>query len=283
MPENTSVSYIPSKKMNGVANEAMSVQQFVRNQAPNGMPESPVPTSLKPAGRMLSPSVDIPQSAKYMPALPSTNQPRELVQELRTRFKQLGVSLFLQDETAVRSLGFTSAIGGEGKSFLARLTAEVMAENGSVPVTLLECNWENPTFSLVYNLPPAPGLSEWLCGQCSLEAIRRQVARSLTIIPAGNSTYNATQMLRAFQQRGVYSVLTNPNEVLIMDLPSTVTTAYGPFAAQLADALILVVRMGVTPESFVLEACHYLKDAHMYGIIFNQVASRIPHWLRRIL
>jgi Mrp family chromosome partitioning ATPase len=219
----------------------------------------------------------------YMPALPSTRQPKELVQELRTRCKQLGVSLFFQDEAAVRSLGFTSAIGGEGKSFLARLMAEVMAENSSVPITLLECNWENPTLSSIYNLPLAPGLSEWLCGQCPLEAIRRQVGRSLTIIPAGNSTFNATQLLRTFQQKGVHSVLANPNEVLIIDLPATVTTAYGPFAAQLADALILVVRMGVTPESFVLEARHYLKDSHMYGVIFNQVASRIPHWLRRIL
>jgi protein-tyrosine kinase len=275
MPEKTSVSYIPTKQMN-VANEVAPVQQF-------GRPGRPLAMSLNATERGLPLSVGIPQPAMYMPALPSTSRPKELVQELRTRCKQLGVSLFLQDETAVRSLGFTSAIGGEGKSFLARLTAEVMAENSSVPVTLLECNWENPTFSLIYNLPVAPGLSEWLSGQCPLEAIRRQVGRSLTVIPAGNGTYNATQLLRTFQQRGVQSVLANPNEVLIIDLPATVTTAYGPFAAQLADALILVVRMGVTPESFVLEACHYLKDSHMYGIIFNQVASRIPRWLRRIL
>ena len=283
MPESITITYIPTKNMNGVANEAMPVQQFVRSQAATAMPERPVPTNLKPTGKVLSPLVDIPQSAMYMPALPSTTQPKELVQELRTRCKQLGVSLFFQGETGVRSLGFTSAIGGEGKSFLARLTAEVMAENGSAPVTLLECNWENPTFSATYNLPPAPGLSEWLCGQCSLEAIRRQVGRSLTVVPAGNNTYNATQLLRTFQQRGVYSVLSNPNEVLIIDLPATVTTAYGPLAAQLADALILVVRMGITPETFVAEACHHLKDSHVYGIVFNQVASRIPSWLRRIL
>jgi Mrp family chromosome partitioning ATPase len=81
----------------------------------------------------------------------------------------------------------------------------------------------------------------------------------------------------------VHSVLAHPNEILIIDLPATVTTAYGPFAAQLVDSLILVVRMGITPETLVAEACHYLKDSHVYGVIFNQVASRIPTWLRRIL
>jgi Mrp family chromosome partitioning ATPase len=279
MPENISLSYLPTTKMN----TATPVEQSPGVQTATVIPERPILTSLTQTEKVLPPAVDIPEAARYMPSLPSAKQPKELAEVLRTRCKQLSVSLFFQGETSVRSLGFTSAIAGEGKTFLARLTAEAMAEDSSAPVTLLECNWENPMLSAAYNLPPAPGLSEWLCGQCPLEATRRQVARNLTIIPAGNSTYNATQLLRILQQRGVHSVLTNPNEVLIIDLPATVTTAYGPFAARLADSLILVVRMGVTPESLVVEACHYLKDAHMRGIIFNQVASRIPSWLRRIL
>src|SRR5579864_3234410 len=172
MPENTSASYIPAKKMNVVTNGATPVQQFVGVQKATVTPGRPPAMSVRSTEKVVPPSVGIPQSAMYMPALPSTNRPKELVQELRTRCKQLGVSLFFQGETAVRSLGFTSAIGGEGKSFLARLTAEVMAENSSAPVTLLECNWENPILSSIYNLPLAPGLSEWLSGQCSLEAIR---------------------------------------------------------------------------------------------------------------
>lgn len=202
---------------------------------------------------------------------------------LRTRCRQLGVSLFLPQQTAVRSLGFTSAIAGEGKTFLARLTAEVAAEDNGFPVTLLECNWENPMLSSAYNLASAPGLSEWLLGQCPLALIRRQVTSNLTVIPAGDSSYNAAQLLQAFYQKGTYSVLTDRREVLILDLPATVTTAYGPFAVQLADALILVVRMGVTPESFVIEALDYLKDLQVHGVIFNQVTSRIPRWLRRII
>jgi Mrp family chromosome partitioning ATPase len=279
MPENIRLSHLPTTKMGAAA----SVEHSAGVQAATVIPERPMPTSLTQIEKIRPPSGDIPEAIRYMPSLPSTKQPRELAQALRTRCKQLSVSLFFQSETAVRSLGFTSAIAGEGKTFLARLTAEAMAEDSSAPVTLLECNWENPMLSSAYNVPPAPGLSEWLCGQCPLEAIRRQVARNLTVIPAGNSTYNATQLLRILQQRGVHSVLANPNEVLIIDLPTTVTTAYGPLAARLADSLILVVRMGVTPESLVVEACHYLKDSHVHGIIFNQVTSRIPRWLQRIL
>jgi Mrp family chromosome partitioning ATPase len=235
------------------------------------------------ANRPVSSSVDMPESVRCVPSQPLTGQPKEEAEVLRTRCRQLGVSLFLPQHASMRSLGFTSAIAGEGKTFLARLTAEVMAEDNGFPVTLLECNWENPTLSSVYKLASGPGLSEWLLDQCPLEAIRRRVASNLAVIPAGGSIDNATRLLQKLQQKDIHSVLTNPNEILLVDLPATVTTAYGPFAAQLVDTLILVVHMGVTPESYVAEACHYLKNSHVHGIIFNQVASRIPHWLRRIL
>ena len=288
MPEDSSISYLPTRKMNVVKSEATSgeaapTERLVVNRTPGVSGETPGAKDFTPTKKALSPSVDVSEPTMLMTTLPSTRRPKELEQALRTRCKQLGFSLFIQDHGSIRSLGFTSAIPGEGKTFLARIIAEVMAEDSDVPITLLDCNWENPTLNSAYNLVPTPGLSDWLLGRCPLEAIRRKVTSNLTVIPAGDSSYNAAQLLRVFHQRGADSVLTNPNELLVIDLPATVTTAYGPFAAQLADSLILVVRMGVTPESFVKEACTSLKDLHMHGIIFNQVTSRIPRWLRRIL
>jgi len=278
MSENKNASYLPTMKLSAVSSEASP-----GTQAATYTPDRSVPANFAPPGRGLSSSLDTPQPTMYMTSLPSSKKPGELERALRTRCRQLGVSLFLQDDTSVTSLGFTSAIAGEGKTFLARLTAEVMAEDNGLPVTLLECNWENPTLGSVYNLGSCPGLSDWLLGRCPLEAIRRPITSCLTVIPAGSNIHNIAQMLRAFQQRGVQSVLTIPNEALIIDLPPMVTTAYGPLAAQLAAKLILVIHMGVTPEPFVAEACHYLKNLPVHGVIFNQVTSRIPHWLRRIL
>ena len=180
-------------------------------------------------------------------------------------------------------MGFTSAISGEGKSFLARIAAEAMAEDDSMPVTLLECNWENPSFDTAFHLPQGPGLAEWLREDCNLTAIRRQVHSNLTVIPAGNSKNNAIGLLRAFKQRGVLDVLNRSNEILIVDLPAIATTPYGQLAASLVDSLILVVRMGVTPEGFITETNAMLKDLPMQGVVFNQVKSRVPRWLRQIL
>lgn len=284
MPEDRNFDYMPTRKLDVGINPTQFGQNFGENRSATVVPATPIPPTFKPAeGIQQMGAVSVPQPTMYMTALPSTEKPQELGAALHTRCKQLGVSVFFNGPSPVRSLGFVSAIAGEGKTFLARLTAESMAEDNGFPVTLLECNWENPTLSSAYNLGPGPGLSDWLLGRCDLSMIRRQVTGRLTIIPAGDGSYNPTQLLRAFQQRGVYSVLANPDEVLIIDLPATVTTAYGPLAAHLAESLILVVRMGVTPEPFVVEATNYLKGLHVHGVILNQVATRIPRWLRRIL
>ncbi|MBA2393691.1 MAG: hypothetical protein H0V70_13220 [Ktedonobacteraceae bacterium] len=207
----------------------------------------------------------------------------EEAQMLRIRCKQLCVSTFFQSHVPIRSLGFTSAISGEGKSFLARMAAESLADDDSVAVTLLECNWEHPSFNTDFNLAHGPGLAEWLRQECSLDAIRRPTQRNLTVIPAGESKNNAIGLLRAFHQRGVLDVLTRPNEVVIVDLPAITTTPYGQLAASMADSLILVVRMGVTPASFITEANSLLKDLPVQGSIFNSVVSQVPRWLRQVL
>ncbi len=53
------------------------------------------------------------------------------------RCRQLNISTFFQENSPVRSLGFTSAIDGEGKSFLAMVTANLLANDSNVPVTLV--------------------------------------------------------------------------------------------------------------------------------------------------
>ena len=202
---------------------------------------------------------------------------------IQMRCRQLCASVFVDEQPAVRSLGFTSAIDGEGKSFLARLSAVVMATDLHIPATLVECNWEHPCFNDIFNLAKGPGLAEWLRGECELEAIRQPVSSNLTVIRAGDDRHETIRLLQNLHKRGLLSLLDHPNEVLIVDLPSLVTTAYGRLAASLAESLIVVVRMGVTPDAFMAEASTYLKDLRVHGVILNQVKSRLPRWLEQIL
>jgi Mrp family chromosome partitioning ATPase len=202
---------------------------------------------------------------------------------LQERFRQLCLSLFFRSYSPVRSLGFTSSINGEGKSFLATVMANVLAHDSSDPVILLECNWEHPSLHEYFGIPATPGLGEWLRGECSETAIRHQYDHNLTIIPAGEGRRDAVRLLKQMRQKGLLEMVARSNELLVVDLPPVVTSAYGALAAALVEALLIVVHGGVTTDLMLTETYAQLKGLPVYGIILNQMESRIPRWIRQLL
>jgi Mrp family chromosome partitioning ATPase len=228
-----------------------------------------------------------PQSASATKkvALPSTKQLAEIkmVTLLQERCRQLGLTIFFGVDTKVQSLGLTSSIAGEGKSFLTIMMANILARDISNPITLLECNWEHPCFHEHFGIHPTPGLAEWLRGECDERSIRYQVNPNLTVIPAGNSRQDSVRLLQYMRKNHALDNFLHSDGLLIVDLPPVVTTAYGSLAASLVDSLVLVIHAGVTTELLVTETCTQLKDLPIYGVILNQMESRIPRWLRRLL
>ena len=198
--------------------------------------------------------------------------------------RQLCLSLFARESHPVRSLGFTSSIGGEGKSFLALVTARVLAQDSIEPVTLIECNWEHPTLHDHFDIPATPGLAEWLRGSCQESEIRYQVADNLTVIPAGDGIHDAVKLLKQARKQGLPNLFGHANELFILDLPPVITSSYGSLAASLVETVVVVVRSEAVPGNVLAEACAQLKEySSLHGIILNQRNSRIPRWIQQIL
>jgi Mrp family chromosome partitioning ATPase len=263
----------------------------------------PMVTSSKPEAEpsmveFSRPSTEYPRAAAMPPAI-APQRPRQVAQPvkksaskkqdlmsarlLRERCRQLSLSLFFREQAPVRSIGFTSTLGGEGKTFMARMMATVLADDSSEPVALVECNWDHPTLHEYYGLPATPGLAEWLRGECSEAAIRHQVSYNLTVIPAGSADQDVVRLLRQLRHEGLLQVLAAPNEFLVVDLPPIMTSGYGMLAAGLVEALLLVVRAGVTPNNLIAETCEQLKDLPVEGIVLNQVKSHVPRWIRQMM
>jgi Mrp family chromosome partitioning ATPase len=202
---------------------------------------------------------------------------------LRERCRQLVVSLFFREHAPVRSLGLTSTLSGEGKTFLASVLASILADDSSESVVLVECNWEHPSFHEHYGLPATPGLAEWLRGECDEAAIRHQVSNHLTVIPAGDAHQDVVRLFRQLHQKDLLQTLAASHEFLLVELPPMITSAYNKLAAGLVEALLLVVRAGVTPDHLLAEACAQLRGFPVEGIVLNQVQSWIPRWVRQLL
>lgn len=233
---------------------------------------TPIPSIVQP-GKLKNPKSTLPKNRRITVA-----------QAIRDQCQQLCLSAFFREHTSVRSLGFTSSIAGEGKSFLALVTAEVMANSSGSPVSLVECNWEHSSVADYLGLPATPGLAEWLRNECNKADMCYQVSENLTVVPAGKTKQDTLKLLQQIRQSGgLIHALASPNEYLIVDLPAIATNGYGLLAASLVESLVIVVRAGVTSDLQVAETCSRLKDLPVQGIVLNEVRSRIPVWLQRLL
>ncbi len=215
---------------------------------------------------------------------PSVKQSAEMKMAalLQERCRQICLSIFFRNQTKIQSLGITSSIAGEGKSFIAMMIANSLARDVDKPITLLECNWENPTLHKHYGLQETPGLAEWLRGECRREDICHRIRPNLTVIPAGSAGRDAVRLLQRMQEDKLSDAFLHSDGILIVDLPPVATSAYGPLAASLVDSLIFVVHVGVTGEPVASEAYSRLEGLPIYGVVFNHVESRMPRWIRQL-
>lgn len=205
------------------------------------------------------------------------------VARIRLEFQRTCLPLFFAEQSPIHSLGLTSAAAGEGKTSVAWLVSYTLASSSRRPVVLVECDWEHPTFSRDLGIPATPGLAEYLSGASELAEIRYPFLPNLTVIPAGLGGADALTALAELKQEELHDRLADPNDLLILDLPSVLDSYYGVLAARLAESLMLVVRAGDTPSALVSRACEELADLRVEGIILNQVRTTIPRWLQRLL
>lgn len=210
----------------------------------------------------------------------------------RTRLVQnqclkIALQLFNRSQQRTRSIGFTSAIPGEGKTLLASVTASALADRSRRNVTLVDCNWDNPSLHSRFGVPKSPGLAEWLRqvpGQeCTLADVRYAVTPWLTVIPSGDAHSEMLGLADRFRSVGADALLATPQDSLIVDLPSVLTTDYGTIISEALDAVLLVVRAGMTQEAYIVQACRELAAASIEGTVLNASHSSIPRWLLRLL
>ena len=115
---------------------------------------------------------------------------------IRTQCRKLCLALRAHEGTAVHSIGFSSPLGGEGKSFAALTAATILTTDFADSATYVECNWERPSVADQLGLPPTPGLAEWLRGECDQSAICHRMASGLTVIPAGDGLRDGARLCK---------------------------------------------------------------------------------------
>jgi len=199
-------------------------------------------------------------------------------------YRLIYAGLRLPPQAPVVVIGITSAIRGEGRSTIARLMAQTLSKELGVQVTLVEADIEHPALlAESQGGAPPPGLSSVLREEHQLdEVISRWSAQypDLYAIPAGHAGQDAARLLRRLGTHDPFRGPGGLRGIVILDLPPLISGSYGAVAAEVADAIVLVVRAGVTHTDTVREAVARLGDRPPQGVVLNAFRSPIPGWVR---
>jgi Mrp family chromosome partitioning ATPase len=152
----------------------------------------------------------------------------------------------------LRTIGFTSAVFGEGTSTLALGTSLSLASLGPTPVLLVDANWLEPSLSSDAGVASEPGLADVLRGQADLgDALVPTGRPRLAFLGAGDLSEGRPPLAE------LSSLLDQAVSfgTIVVDLPPALAgmSVVMPWVGSLQQ-LFIVVRTGVTPLALVRRA-----------------------------
>lgn len=201
---------------------------------------------------------------------------------LLEHFRRLYLSVQPLDRLDVPpTLGVTSALRHEGRTTIATGMAAAMAMDVGAPVVLIEVDVANPGVHRLLGIPPEPGISEYLRGECDIGTAVRQISDQLFVLPAGNTRGDAARLIRQLTTADLRQRLDSSGAVLVFDLPPILDSSFGVMATSVAESLVMVVRAGHTTIPQVKDALNRLDGTLVRELVVNGANPVLPRWLRR--
>jgi non-specific protein-tyrosine kinase len=180
-------------------------------------------------------------------------------------------------DTPIRSMLLTSAVPGEGKSFIAANLAVSMAQNGRRTI-LVDTNVRQPRLHGVFGLPQMPGLTDMLSEEHAdyRDYLQPTSIEHLSVLPAGTSLPNAADLLGSQWMHTLVQQLASDADMVIYDSPAITSVTDGLVLAAQVDGVFQVVKAGGPRIDVVMHAKSLLDgvDAPLLGPVLNQVRKQ---------
>lgn len=177
-----------------------------------------------------------------------------------------------------RRIMVTSALPGEGKSFISMNLALSIAMEKDSTVLLLEGDPTRPALAEMLGIPPARGLMDLLVDprlDVADVMIRTNLGR-LSFIPAGTRQENATELLASTVMEELVEQLYEryPDRILIFDSPPLLAAPEPRVLAQHMGQIVYVVEAEQTSQSTVQEAIATVEACPVVMAVLNKSAFR---------
>lgn len=170
----------------------------------------------------------------------------------------------------------TSALPGEGKTFVAINLAISMAMELDLTVLLVDADVSRPSVLSRLGLAPARGFLDVL-GDASAdlsEVLLRTNIDKLTILPSGVPRPQATEILASDSMSRLLADVAAryPDRIVIFDAPPLLPSTESRVLATRMGQVILVVEAMRTPQKAVMQALSTIESCPMVMPLLNKVS-----------
>jgi len=190
------------------------------------------------------------------------------------QFRTLRARLYqLRDVSHVKKLLVTSAVAGEGKTFVATNLAQAIARERDRKVLLIDGDLRSARLHLPLGAPLSPGLSDYLRDEASeADIIQHGQEGNLCFIAGGNGVgTNASELLSNGRLQKLLDRIAPLFDWVIIDSPPCLPVADASVLAGCVDGVLLVVRSNSTPSAMVQKARQELGKSNVIGVVLNAV------------
>jgi capsular exopolysaccharide synthesis family protein len=192
---------------------------------------------------------------------------------------------FARLDTPPRTLVFTSAMPGEGKSTSASNLAITLAQQGLESV-LVDADLRRGTLHQAFGAAREPGLAEALLDRAALEEVvqlielERAGGTRLRFIPSGACPPHPAELLGSARMRELLAELVDRYDTVIIDAPPLNLVTDAAILGTHADGVIVVARAGATDRGALAHAVHQLEAvrAPILGTVLNDVDVRTDRY-----
>lgn len=181
-----------------------------------------------------------------------------------------------------RSILICSSEPDEGKTYCSVNLALSLANEKDIEVVLVDADFSKPEILSTLGIERGPGLMDAIADpSIDVEScIIRTDIGCLSVLPAGRSLNEATELLSADQARTVIDRLTAPaNRIVLFDSAPALAASSSSVLSSLVGQVLVVVRADVTGEAELREALSLLSGCSEIRLLLN-AAQLVPQGRR---
>ncbi len=173
-----------------------------------------------------------------------------------------------------KKVAFTSSFKSEGKTVTAMNVASALSQQVDTKVLVIECDLRRPQVHSALKLAPAPGLTNYLNDECSLEDIIKPTKLpALNAICYGAVPPNPSELLASDAMAELIKTLEKEYDYIIFDTPPIGVVIDAVPIIKSSDGVVVVVKNNATTYPQLNKTLDTLKRSggKTLGIIVNKV------------